>query len=309
MRFPGLLLFGGHDMRPLLGLIVAVMAAQTPAPFYPPSDPVKDIAAALDSAKKDGKHVLLDFGADWCPDCRVLGALFEDSAVAPFANANFHVVRIDVGRRDKNTEAVAKYHATSGDWIPAVVVLDPTGKAVAVTDDKVRLTRRTTPQELLALLQQWAPKTLWVELSSFTERGVTVTLALERDSSSQVWLAGIFAPTEAETHVYGKDLPLEGINGLGRPTMLAVLSASGLRVRGGAIANRPIELDRIEALNTTLPIYPPGAVTLRVPIELTDRRAGGRAEVSVSYMACGPKGCSPPVIDKRIAVVVPPVVY
>ena len=42
------------------------------------------VGGALTAAKADGKHVLLDFGADWCPDCRVLGKLFEDPAVAPF---------------------------------------------------------------------------------------------------------------------------------------------------------------------------------------------------------------------------------
>ena len=130
-------------------------AAPTPPAqtlVYPPSDPAKDIAAALTAAKADGKHVLLDFGADWCPDCRVLGKLFEDPAVAPFVAANFHVVHIDVGRRDKNGDVVAQYGATSGAWIPAVVVLDHSGKSVGVTDETVRLTRRDTPQTLLPML-------------------------------------------------------------------------------------------------------------------------------------------------------------
>src|SRR4249919_2873241 len=83
--------------------------AQTPALSYPASDSAADIDKALSAAARDGKHVLLDFGADWCPDCRVLGALFEDPVVAPFATENFHIVRIDVGRRDKNADLIAKY--------------------------------------------------------------------------------------------------------------------------------------------------------------------------------------------------------
>ena len=160
------------------GKAPTLMAQSAPALVYPPSDPARDIAAALAAAAKDGKHVLLDFGADWCPDCRVLGAVFEDPAVAPFAAANFHIVHIDVGRRDKNGDVAVKYQATSEEWIPAVVVLDPGGKTVALTDGNVRLTRRTTPEQLLALLKEWAPKKLWVELSSFTERGVGVKLTL-----------------------------------------------------------------------------------------------------------------------------------
>jgi thioredoxin 1 len=283
----------------------SVIANQAAPLIYPPGDAVKDINAALAAALKDGKHVLLDFGADWCPDCRVLGALFEDPAVAPFAAANFHVVHIDVGRRDKNADVVAKYSATSADWIPAVVVLDANGKTVAVTDDKVRLTRRTTPQQLLALLKDWAPKTTWLELASFTERGVTVRLALDRDSSGGAWLAGTFTPVEADTHLYAKDLPLDGINGLGRPIRLELPSDSGIRLRGGAVANRPVKEDRLELLNTTLPIYPDGEVTLRLPIDLDVRASERRAEILVSYMACGPKGCLPPVKARRVTVVLP----
>ncbi len=282
-----------------------LMAQSAPALVYPPSDPARDIAAALAAAAKDGKHVLLDFGADWCPDCRVLGALFEDPSVAPFAAANFHVVHIDVGRRDKNGDLAVKYQATSEEWIPAVVVLDPGGKTVALTDGNVRLTRRTTPEQLLAFLKEWAPKKLWVELSSFTERGVGVKLTLERDSSGDPWLAGTFTPVDPRTHVYGKDVPLDGVNGLGRPTRIELAPGSGARARGAAVADRPIKLDRLEELKTTLPIYPDGAVTLRVPIELTDRRAPSRAEILVSYMACGPMGCLPPVMGRRVEVTLP----
>jgi hypothetical protein len=49
-------------------------------------------------------------------------------------------------------------------------------------------------------------------------------------------------------------------------------------------------------------MYPPGAVTLRMPV----RRVPGRplrGEAAVSYMACGAQGCLAPVIDRRVAFV------
>jgi thiol-disulfide isomerase/thioredoxin len=285
----------------------AVLSGQEQPPrlVYPPSDPSRDIAAALAAARKDGTHVLLDFGADWCPDCRVLGARLEDPEVAPFVAKNFKIVHIDVGHRDKNTDVVAKYKATSEDWIPAVVVLDAGGNTIAITDSTTRITRRTTAQELLARLQEWAPKTRWLELASVTERGVRVTLALEQDSEARAWLAATFAPVDRDTHIYSKDLPSGGVNGLGRPTRLAVVSSTGLTMAGAVVADRPASDDRVDVLQTTLSVYPPGAVTLRAPVTIADVRSGARAEVSVGYMACGPKGCLPPVVDKRIAIAVP----
>jgi thioredoxin 1 len=273
--------------------------------LYPPSDPAKDIAAALQQARADQHAVFIDFGADWCPDCRLLGTLFEDPTVAPFLAANFHVVHVDVGRRDKNGDLVAKYRATSGDWIPAIVVLAPDGTVVARTTDEVRLTRRTTPAELLARLQEWAPKQRVLELASSTERGVQVSIALERDSAGLVWLAARFAPTLADTHLYASALPDNGIDGIGRPTRLAIVPSPGLTLLGEAIADRPVELDRIDALGAALPIYPAGPVTLRVPVSLPRGLPSVPALVDVSYMACSPKGCLPPVVHKRIAVSIP----
>jgi len=294
-----------------LAVISAVFAgcvtvyAQTQAPvLYPAGDAAKDVESALASARKDGKRVLLDFGADWCPDCRVLGRLFDDPGVAALADRNFHVVRIDVGRRDKNGDLATKYQATSADWIPAIVVLNPDGTTVAATDDRVRVTRRTTAAELAALLKEWAPKERLADLATFTERGVQVWVSLDRDRMGGLWLAGRFAPVNADTHLYSSSLPSEGIQGLGRPTRIALDQGSPLRVTGRPVADRRVISDTIEGLGTVLPIYPAGPVTLRVPVVRADK-ASSRGIVLVSYMACGVRGCLPPVTDRKVEITLP----
>jgi thiol-disulfide isomerase/thioredoxin len=269
---------------------------------YPPSDPTADIAAALAAAAVDHKNVLIDFGADWCPDCRVLAALFDDAQVAPFVDQHFHVVHVDVGRRDKHADIVAKYGATSEAWIPAVVVLDSGGKPVGVTDDRLRLTRRDTPATLLAILQQWMPKTVLVALSSFSEHGVHVALDLERDTAGRRWLAATFTPTDADVHLYSKDLPPDGIDDLGRPTRLDVDASSSIQPLGAVVANRPAHNDRIDALNLSMPVYPAGPVTLRMAVKLA---GDAPVNIRVSYMGCGARGCLPPVIDRRVTVASP----
>jgi thiol-disulfide isomerase/thioredoxin len=277
--------------------------AQSSTLLYPPSDAKRDIETAIQAASKDGKHVLLDFGADWCPDCRVLGTLLEDPAVAAFLAANFDVVHIDVGRRDKNGSVAEAYGATSGDWIPAVVILDAQARQIARTDDKVRLTRHTSSDQLLALLREWAPKKVVAELGAMTRSGVRVDLTLQEDRSHRSWLAATFIPQAADTHLYAKSLPENGVNGLGRPTRLSVVTASGIQLTGELIADRPEREDRLDTLNTILLVYPPGPVTLLVPVRIT---APARAEVSLSYMACGAEGCRPPVQDARVVVTFPP---
>jgi thiol-disulfide isomerase/thioredoxin len=270
---------------------LAMAAAPAQTSYYPASDAAKDIDAALAAAKKDGKRVLLDFGADWCPDCRVLGTLFDQPDVAAVVNAHFHVVRIDVGRRDKNADFVTKYHATSNDWIPAVVVLDADGSTVATTDEKVRLTRRTTAAELAARLQEWSPKSD----ASFVEKGVRVDVRFDRDRAGRLWIAGTFTPTEPATHLYAIDLPEQGVDGLGRPTRIALAPDSALHAIGPLVADRRAIDDPIEALHTVLRIYPAGPVTVRLPVAAHARSPRGRTDVDVSYMACGTNGCLAPV--------------
>jgi thiol:disulfide interchange protein len=58
--------------------------AALPRPYNEQADPAQDIAAALKQAKADDKLVLLDFGANWCPDCLVLAMHFDNAQVKLF---------------------------------------------------------------------------------------------------------------------------------------------------------------------------------------------------------------------------------
>jgi thiol-disulfide isomerase/thioredoxin len=287
----------------LLTVLLSVLTVSAQKLVYPPSDAAAAIAAARAAARIDHKHVLIDFGADWCPDCRVLGALFEDPAIAPFLAENFHVVHVDVGRRDKNADVVAAYGATSGDWIPAVVVIDAEGKTIGLTNDTVRLTRRDTPATLLPVLKQWAPRPLLTALASFEEHGVRVSVGLERDADGRSWIVATFAPIASGVHLYSTDLPPDGIDGLGRPTRVDADPTSSIQLVGRAVADRPTLDDRIDGLNLSVPIYPAGPVTLRAPSKITGH---GAARLRVSYMGCGPNGCLAPVIGRLVSSALPP---
>lgn len=144
--------------------------------------------------------------------------------------------------------------------------------------------------------------TRWQSLASFTENDVTADIVLERDQAGQTWLAGTFTPTRAQFHLYSKDLPRDGLNGLGRPTLLEIVSMDGPAIVGPLIADRPISEYYIELLEQSFPVYPDGAVTLRLPIELPNRKETTLTELSLTYMACSASVCLPPVIDKRVTV-------
>ena len=279
------------------------------------SNPAAAIQAALAESKTDGKFVLIDFGAGWCPDCKVLDALLRDESVAPFFNANFRWVVVDVGYRDKHLDVAAAHRAPVDKWIPSVVVLNGNGETIAISGGGTplvggapslsRITSRATAQHVRHYLAQWAPKKREKTLSSVTEHGVKVTIALDRDTSGAPWLAATFDPELKDSYLYGQELPSDGIDGAGRPTRFEITSTGGARPLDTAVATRAAEVSRLEALKQDFLVYPKGAVTLHIPVELPGRSTSGKTEVSVTYMACGPTGCLPPVMDKRISINVP----
>jgi hypothetical protein len=141
-------------------------------------------------------------------------------------------------------------------------------------------------------------------LAAFNERDVRVALALDCESSGRGWLSARFTPLRAGFHLYGMELPRDGLSGIGRPTLLEVVHAPGLRLAGPIRADRPTEPLRDSILELTFPVYPAGPVTLRAPVAFA---APGPlpAELSVTYMTCNGRRCLPPTVDRRVQVVLP----
>jgi thiol:disulfide interchange protein len=125
--------------------------------YDPALDAPAAVEAALAKANADGKRVLLDFGADWCPDCHVLDSFFEDPRAKAILDASYHVVRIDVGYFDKNLETATKYGNVIGVGIPSVVILDAEGtKLVDTAGGELADSRRYTADDIVEFLDSWA---------------------------------------------------------------------------------------------------------------------------------------------------------
>jgi hypothetical protein len=139
-------------------------------------------------------------------------------------------------------------------------------------------------------------------LASFTENSVTVTLALELDSAGQTWLAATFMPTDPACHLYSKDTPPDGVDGLGRPTLLELAPGSQMQAAGPLTESAAAQ---VSAEAAGLFEYPAGPVTLRLPVTLPPGAGWVDESVSITYMACGSGSCWPPVIGKVVPVRVP----
>ena len=86
-----------------------------------------DLAYAITEANKANKHVLIEMGANWCPDCRTLGRYFQREDIKAWLDERFIVVAVDVGEWDKNLEIAERYGNPISEGIPSLVVLDSKG--------------------------------------------------------------------------------------------------------------------------------------------------------------------------------------
>ncbi|MCH0557413.1 MULTISPECIES: thioredoxin family protein [Streptomyces] len=117
-----------------------------------------DIQAALTEAAKDHREVLIDFGANWCPDCRVLDVMFHSPQVEPLLKKDYIVVAVDVGQFNHNLDLASHYVNLRTSGIPALVVLKSNGVLRTTTNDgSFANARSMNPGQVRAFLTHWAP--------------------------------------------------------------------------------------------------------------------------------------------------------
>jgi thioredoxin 1 len=128
------------------------------AKIYPTGDARQEIASAQLRAAKARKHVLLVFGADWCYDCHVLERAFRRPDIAAVLTPNYEVVKVDIGQGDKNQDLMNQYQVPMNRGVPAIAVLDSSGRLLySQKNGEFERARALGPEDLLAVLNKWKP--------------------------------------------------------------------------------------------------------------------------------------------------------
>lgn len=114
-------------------LTLFALAHAATGPYDEAADAKADIGAVLTDASQSKLPVLVVFGANWCGDCKMLDAALKTGAAAPLIAKNFHVVKVNVGKFDRNVDIAELYGVPLKKGIPAVVVLSAQGKPLYAT--------------------------------------------------------------------------------------------------------------------------------------------------------------------------------
>jgi thiol:disulfide interchange protein len=127
--------------------------------IYPdPAQAKADLAAALKTAATTHKRILLDFGGNWCPDCKVLDIYFHDPANQSILEANFVLVHVNIGHMDANLDIAEQYEVPLRRGVPALAVLSEKGKLLySQKGGEFEAMSRMESAAVTKFLVQWEP--------------------------------------------------------------------------------------------------------------------------------------------------------
>jgi thiol-disulfide isomerase/thioredoxin len=133
------------------------LAHPQPKIYDESADGSKQIAAALATAREENKHVLLEFGANWCGPCHVLHTFFAtDPKVSEELKRDYVIVMVDVNK-GHNQATNKKYGNPTHFGLPALVILDSADKPL-ITQNTGELGQGDSydSEKVMAFLKQWS---------------------------------------------------------------------------------------------------------------------------------------------------------
>lgn len=148
----------------ILGLSLFA-SAQSSAPrrqvYNDSADAKAEIARTVNQAGKDHKRILLVFGGNWCGDCLALDTRFHEPPALPILQKYYHVIHVSIGLNDRNLDLASKYEIPLKKGVPAIAVLDSTGKLIySQKNGEFEAARRMDPKAFVEFLNQWKPAEL-----------------------------------------------------------------------------------------------------------------------------------------------------
>ena len=148
------------------GFAAALVFVATIAPaaerIYPPVLAANaDVAAALKDAAATHRRVIVDFGGDWCTDCKVLDIRFREPVNAALLQRHYVVVRVNVGDKGikENFDIAERYGIPLRKGVPALAVLESDGRVVySQKNGEFESMRSMDSASVTEFLRTWAPR-------------------------------------------------------------------------------------------------------------------------------------------------------
>lgn len=134
----------------------------TPKPFVrerfdPKRDPKADLAAAVVTATKDNKRIILDVGGEWCGWCVYMDKFFhQNPGLDKLRKENYVWLKVNMSPENENQTFLAPYPVPNG--YPHLYVLDTDGNLLHSQDTApLEAGKGYNLTKFTAFLKAWAP--------------------------------------------------------------------------------------------------------------------------------------------------------
>mgnify|MGYP001371565463 FL=1 len=131
-----------------------------PEPYMGIKASVLEIQEFIQKTIKSNKQPIVIFGANWCPDARLLEGVIQMPPVKNFLEKNANILNIDVGNYEMNTELFSFFDKNIQEGIPRVFIMDRKSKTLNLhVNDTMRKARDLSIQDIFNYLQEFIVET------------------------------------------------------------------------------------------------------------------------------------------------------
>ena len=150
-------------------LILAVCLAtpftsisQTKEVYNTSANAEADIKKAIDLAEKEGKHVFLQIGGNWCPWCIKFHNFVEtNSKLKSYMDDNYKVVKVNYDRENRQEELLDQLGFPQRFGFPVFVVLDANGNRLHTQNSAFLEKDKDYDHDVvLKFFKNWSPTAL-----------------------------------------------------------------------------------------------------------------------------------------------------
>ncbi|PXY01919.1 thioredoxin family protein [Marinifilum breve] len=99
--------------------------------YNPSADAKQDITEAVAKAKKEGKHVLIQVGGNWCPWCiKMHKYLHSQEEINKLMRDNYVFIEVNYSKENKNKEVLKNLGYPQRFGFPVMLVLNANGERI-----------------------------------------------------------------------------------------------------------------------------------------------------------------------------------
>ena len=136
-------------------------------PVLPHPEPYSGVLITENELKKfievtihEDKHPIVIFGANWCPDAKLLEGVIQLPTVKTFLENRSKILHIDVGDYEMNTELFSLFDQGIKDGIPRVFIMNRMGENINLhANDVMRKARDLSTQDIFDYFQEFIIET------------------------------------------------------------------------------------------------------------------------------------------------------